>query len=59
MLSPASSVNNEKNILINEIEVLFPEITEDKINTAEFLDAARGVVRIVGIYVHIFVVNSI
>ncbi|OAD52308.1 Pleckstrin homology domain-containing family A member 8, partial [Eufriesea mexicana] len=46
-LSPASSANNNKNIPINEIEVLFPEFTEDKINTAEFLDAARGVVRIV------------
>ncbi|XP_076242042.1 glycolipid transfer protein [Calliopsis andreniformis] len=31
----------------NEIKVLFPEIIDGKINTAEFLTAARGIVRIV------------
>ncbi|XP_076754644.1 pleckstrin homology domain-containing family A member 8 [Xylocopa sonorina] len=45
MLSPSS--NNEKCTLASEIEVLFPEVVEEKIKTVEFLDAVRGIVRIV------------
>lgn len=50
MLSPSSSAGDNKDVLANEIEVLFPNIIEDKIGTVEFLDAARGIVRIIGMY---------
>ncbi|CAL7950810.1 unnamed protein product [Xylocopa violacea] len=46
MLSPSCN-NNEKCTLASEIEVLFPEIIEEKIKTTEFLDAVRGIVRII------------
>lgn len=44
MLSPSK---NKDTVFVNEIEVLFPELIDEKIRTVEFLDAARGVVRIV------------
>ncbi|XP_043518342.1 glycolipid transfer protein isoform X2 [Frieseomelitta varia] len=47
MLSPSSSAGDNKDVLANEIEVLFPNIIDDKIETVEFLDAARGIVRII------------
>lgn len=47
MLSPSSSAGDSKDMLANEIEVLFPNIIDDKIGTVEFLDAARGIVRII------------
>ncbi|KAK1122014.1 hypothetical protein K0M31_009862 [Melipona bicolor] len=47
MLSPSSSAGDNKAVLANEIEVLFPNIIDDKIGTVEFLDAARGIVRII------------
>lgn len=47
-MSHFSSANDDNDVLVNEIEILFPEITEnDKIKTAEFLNAARGIVRII------------
>ena len=49
MLSPSSSAGDNKDVLA-EIEVLFPNIIDDKIKTVEFLDAARGIVRIIGMY---------
>ncbi|KOX68311.1 Pleckstrin homology domain-containing family A member 8 [Melipona quadrifasciata] len=47
MLSPSSSAGDNKDVLAYEIEVLFPNIIDDKIGTVEFLDAARGIVRII------------
>ncbi|XP_017890324.1 pleckstrin homology domain-containing family A member 8 [Ceratina calcarata] len=44
MQSPSK---NDDTPLANEIEILFPEIIDEKIRTIEFLNAARGVVRIV------------
>ncbi|CAK9812288.1 Pleckstrin homology domain-containing family A member 8 [Anthophora plagiata] len=46
MLSPSSSNGDNDDILVNEIEVLFPDIIENKIKTTEFLTATRGIVRI-------------
>ncbi|XP_076479076.1 uncharacterized protein LOC117154876 isoform X3 [Bombus vancouverensis nearcticus] len=50
MLSPSSSANDDEDVFTYQIEVLFPNITEDKIKTVEFLDAARGLVRIIGMH---------
>lgn len=50
MLSPSSSANDDEDVFTYQIEVLFPNITEDKIRTVEFLDAARGLVRIIGMH---------
>lgn len=47
MLSPSSSANDDEDVFTYQIGVLFPNITEDKIRTVEFLDAARGLVRII------------
>ncbi|XP_076645539.1 glycolipid transfer protein [Halictus rubicundus] len=47
MLSAVSSTTDKTDALDSEIEILFPEIVQQKINTVEFLVAARGVVRIV------------
>lgn len=54
MLSLASSKEKYKDLPESEIKVLFPEIIENKINTVEFLIAARGIVKIVGMYAHFY-----
>ncbi|XP_076285407.1 glycolipid transfer protein isoform X1 [Lasioglossum baleicum] len=48
MLSAVSGTTGTMDALDSEIKILFPEIVQQKINTVEFLAAARGVVRIVG-----------
>lgn len=50
MLSSALSKDGNNSVPKSEIEVLFPEIVQGKINTEEFLTAARGIVRILGTY---------
>lgn len=58
-MSHFSSANDDNDVLVNEIEILFPEITEnDKIRTAEFLNAARGIVRIIGMYVFTYIYSQ-
>lgn len=58
-MSHFSSANDDNDVLVNEIEILFPEIIEDdKIRTVEFLNAARGIVRIVGMYVFTYIYNQ-
>ncbi|KZC10453.1 PREDICTED: pleckstrin homology domain-containing family A member 8 [Dufourea novaeangliae] len=47
MLSAATSEKGRRSALDSEITVLFPEIIDEKINTTEFLAAARGIVKIV------------
>ncbi|XP_031847632.1 pleckstrin homology domain-containing family A member 8 [Nomia melanderi] len=47
MLPVASSSKGKINVLDSEIRILFPEIVQGKINTAEFLAAARGIVKII------------
>ncbi|XP_076633627.1 glycolipid transfer protein [Colletes latitarsis] len=47
MLSVTSNKEKNKDELKSEIRILFPEIIEGKINTEEFLTAARDIVRLV------------
>ncbi|XP_033339402.1 pleckstrin homology domain-containing family A member 8 [Megalopta genalis] len=47
MLSTVSSTTGTTDAVDGEIKILFPEIVQQKINTVEFLAAARGVARIV------------
>ncbi|XP_078053057.1 pleckstrin homology domain-containing family A member 8 isoform X1 [Augochlora pura] len=47
MLSTVSSTTGTTDAVDSEIKILFPEIVQQKINTVEFLAAARGVARIV------------
>ncbi|KOC66609.1 Pleckstrin homology domain-containing family A member 8 [Habropoda laboriosa] len=54
MLSPSSSNDDNKDILLSEIEVLFPNVIQDEIETAEFLTAARGIVRILDKFGKVF-----
>lgn len=50
-MSSTDSIIQEKTTAIeSDNGVQFPEIIDDKINTEEFLEAARDVVRTVGIY---------
>lgn len=51
-MSSTDSITQEKTRTATESDhgVQFPEIIDDKINTEEFLEAARDVVRTVGIH---------
>lgn len=51
-MSSTDSIIQEKTLTAIEFDngVQFPEIIDDKINTEEFLEAARDVVRTVGKY---------
>ncbi|XP_076180524.1 pleckstrin homology domain-containing family A member 8 [Ptiloglossa arizonensis] len=54
MLSSALSKDGNNSVPKSEIEVLFPEIVQGKINTEEFLTAARGIVRILDKFGKVF-----
>lgn len=51
--SVCDDVSNSSNFF-STVQKPFPDIEDGKINTLEFIDAARGVVTLVGTFVYLF-----